>query len=246
MNRRVAVAAIAALAGLAGSAQAVIIDLTNPIPQSIAHNGALWENSAFRSAGTGVINSFVRIQANGTEQGYNTSGRPVPFDELTSANFTRDLTFGEVPVRVIGGVAYKEFMLDINQSPGGGNNLLSLDKVQIYTSATGGATTTTLASLGALVFDLDAGGDSYVKLDYNLASGSGQGDMRMLVPVSAFGAATSSTFIYLYSFFGTNFTSNDGFEEWAIQTDIVPLPAAVWAGAGCLAGLALLRRRVAR
>jgi hypothetical protein len=232
----------AALMALAGAANATIVDLTAPMSSGTV-NGALFETADFRAAGTGLIQSFVRVQANGTEQGYNTSGRPLAFNENSSPNFTRNLTYGDIPTRVIGGVSYKEFILDINQTSA--TSLLSLDRIQIYSSAVGSQTTSNVSSLGALVYDLDAGGDSWIRLDYNLASGSGQGDMRMFVPVSAFGSITGNTFIYLYSFFGTNLVSNDGFEEWAVQspTDIVPLPPAALAGGALLVGLAGLRLR---
>jgi hypothetical protein len=236
----VAFAAVAALAGAAGTSQAAIVDLTAPTSFGLI-NGARFETVDFRTAGTGVIDSFVRIQRNGTEQGYNTSGRPVQFDEHTDPNFTRNLTYGEIPTRVIGGVSYKEFMLDINQTQP--NSLLSLDQVKIYTSGTGSQIVPNPDSLGTMVYEMDAGGDNWVKMDYNLGSGSGQGDVRMLVPVTAFGTASSGTFIYLYSFFGTNFATNDGFEEWAIQTDnlVVPMPPAAITGMASLAGFGLLR-----
>jgi hypothetical protein len=240
MKSCVALAAVAALAGAAGSARAVIVDLTAPMSSGVI-NGARFETVDFRSAGTGVIDSFVRIQRNETEQGYNTSGRPTAFDENTSGNFTRNLTYGEIPTRVISGVTYKEFMLDINQT--NNNPLLSLDQVKIYTSAVGSQTTTNVDSLGALVYNMDLGGDSYVRMDYSLASGSGQGDVRLLVPASAFGAAGSGTFIYLYSIFGQNLATNDGFEEWAVQTDnvVVPLPPAATTGLASLIGIGALR-----
>src|SRR5262245_17204786 len=90
----------AALCGIAGTASATIVDLTTPMSSGVV-NGARFETADFRSAGTGVIQSFVRVQANGTEQGYNTSGRPVAFNENTSPNFTRNLTYGDIPSRVI-------------------------------------------------------------------------------------------------------------------------------------------------
>jgi hypothetical protein len=234
-----------ALAGLATASQATVVDLTSPMSAGVI-NGTRFETTDFRSAGTGVIQSFVRIQATGTEQGYNTSGRPVAFDENTSGNYTRNLQLGDVPVRVINGVAYKEFLLDINQT--NASPLLSLDQVKIFTSTVGSQTTNNVASLGTLRYDMDAGGDSWVKMDYSLASGSGQGDVRMLVPVSDFAGATDNQFVYLYSQFGTNFASNDGFEEWSVQSEqqIVPLPLGSMAGGLGLLTVAALRRKARR
>lgn len=232
----------AAVAAASGAAMGNIVDLTSPMTFGTI-GGARFETSDFRPAGTGFINSFVRIQANGTEQGYNTSGRPVAFDEHTDPNFTRNIQVGNLPVLNVGGTDYYEFRLDINEPNGGGQNLLSLDKLQVYTSATGSQTTSNVSSLGTLRYDIDGGKDSYVKLDYNLGSGSGQGDMRFLLPVSALGGAASTDFVYLYSLFGATFGSGDGFEEWAIRegTPIVPMPPAAFLGAAGLAGLGLIR-----
>jgi hypothetical protein len=232
-----------ALCAACGSATAqTVIDLTQPLSQGTV-GGTIFETFDFRTAGTGSINSFVRLQNNGTQEGYNTSGRPLTNwpNVNTSPNFTRDLTYGEIPSYVIDGIEYKEFLLDINQLSA--SPLLSLDQVQIYASSIGGQTTSNLASLGTLVYDLDATGDHYIKLDYSLGTGSGQGDMRMFVPVSNFGNATAGTFIYLYSRFGDNHASNDGFEEWAVRDGgpIIPLPASVWAGGASLLGLGLIR-----
>src|SRR5207302_7625167 len=81
-------------------------------------NGALFTQVDSRPTGTGAINSFVRMQAlgNGTvEQGYNTDARPLSYDENKSPQFTRSLSVASTPAVVIGGVRYREFLLDINQ-----------------------------------------------------------------------------------------------------------------------------------
>ena len=244
MKRIRSVVGFAALVGSAGLSQATVLDLTTAGSQGTI-NGARFFELSVAPTGTGVIQSFVRVQRNDTEQGYNTSGRPVAFDENTSPNFTRNLTYGDIPIVTIDGIAYKEFLLDINQS--NSNPLLSLDKIQIFSSAVGSQTTTNVSSLGSLVYDLDAGTDSWIRMNYSLNAGSGQGDMKMYVPVSAFGAITGNTFIYLYSAFGLqggNLATNDGFEEWAVQsvTSIVPLPTSALAGGALLAGLAVIRR----
>ncbi|WP_210242677.1 SdrD B-like domain-containing protein, partial [Bradyrhizobium ivorense] len=92
------------------------------------------------------------------------------------------------------------------------------------------------ADNATLIYNLDAGGDKFIGLNGSLQSGSGNTtDMTMLVPISAFD--TSKTFVYLYSAFGyepgtfdytyidkqgehsatSQWTNNDGFEEWNRQ-----------------------------
>jgi hypothetical protein len=67
------------------------------------------------STGTGVINSFLRVQATGQERGYNTDVTPPPLDDK-AGNFTRVLGLSDIPTVTIGGVVYRQFLLDINQS----------------------------------------------------------------------------------------------------------------------------------
>lgn len=229
--------AISAVAlGMAGQASADIVDLTSTGSFGVI-NLARYEAVNVRTAGTGVINPFVRIQNGGTEQGYNTSARPTPFDEK-SGNFTRDITLGELGTCVVDGTEYLEFLLDINQSQGGNNSLLSLDQVKIFTSSVASQSTTDVSALGTLRYDMDEGGDNWVRLDSGLSTGSGQDDMRLLVPRSVMGGAAPETFVYLYSQFGTHHDSNGGFEEWAVS-GVVPGPGAGLA----LAGIALVGRR---
>jgi hypothetical protein len=234
---------VLAVAGLATVAPATIVDLTTQTSGMI--NGATFEQFGQHPAGTGVIQSFVRIQATGTEQGYNTSGRPVPFDEKTDPNFTRDLPLADVPIRNFGGINYYEFLLDANEPIGMGNSTISLDQVKIFTTTTPNQNTTNVGSLGQLRYDMDGAGDSWVIIDDVLNAGSGETDMRMLVPVSDFTGAGPNDLVILYSQFGTHDPSGDGFEEWAVQTttNIIPLPAAAAMGMAGLAGLAVRRTR---
>ena len=237
------------LCGIASSASASSVDLVNTGFGSIG--AAVFVRADNRSAGTGVIQSFVRMNNAPTEQGYNTSGRPVQFDENTSPQFTRNLTFGQVPT-VIGngqfglanGVAYKEFLCDINQQ--GATPLLSLNRVRIHLDAAGSLNNLNNFTSISTVYDMGTTND--VQMNYNLNTGSGQGDMAMYIPLSAFGAATAQTYVYLYSQFGTTagFECNDGFEEWSVQSSqslLVPLPTSVLAGGAMLVGLVGLRLR---
>src|SRR6476660_8264052 len=89
--------------------------------------------------GTGVIDSFLRVQQKGAEEGFNTGARPMTCDtrtcdDKTDPNFTRNLLSSTVPVVNIGGTDYRAFYLDINESAGGSQNYLTLDQVEIYVS----------------------------------------------------------------------------------------------------------------
>jgi len=223
-------AAAILLALTASNANATLLDLT-PLNTSGTINGALFNNQAVQPAGSGVIDSFVRIldartggvqTAGLTVEGYNTSTRDVGFDEITNLTFTHDLLVNQVGIVTIGGVNYWKFFLDINQT--GTDPLYTLDELQLYMGAGDGGVTAIntqagLSSLGTLIYDLDVGpdGDSAIKLDYSLQSGSGASDMFAFIKVPTLTAADLTKKISLYSLFGENAPdqNNDGFEEWA-------------------------------
>ena len=214
-------AAVLALCLIWGaSASATTVDLKPGAGSSGTVNGVLFEFDAQQPAGTGVLNSFLRIQNTATEEGYNTSNPAFPFDEVPPAGgFTRDLQFGEL--QQTGGNFL--FVLDINEPNGGSQSLISLDAVQIYFSDTGSQNTTILGDLGTLLYDLDAGGDSEVLMDFDNAPGSGVSDMLMTVPSSIFAGVLPSDFVILYSAFGNTDASQGGFEEWA-HLVVIPEP----------------------
>ncbi len=197
---------------------ATVLDLTTAKAQAAAPSGAIVQQTDAQPTGTGFIHSFVRLQGaaggGGSEQGFNTDGRPLQFDENKSPKFTRSLKLADVPVVNVGGTLYREFLLDINQRSS--SPLLSVDEVKIYLAGVGNLTS--LAGRAA-AFDLDAGGDVSVKLNAGLNSGSGSGDMRLLVPNAAFAGADPNAFLYLYSKMGgvAGATANGGFEEWAVK-----------------------------
>jgi uncharacterized repeat protein (TIGR01451 family) len=186
----------------------------------------------------------VRIENNPTEQGYNTSSRPLQFDENNSPNFTRSFQLSAVAKVALNGTPYYEFVLDINQGNAGGDALLSLDQLRLYVSPTNIDTASNnfangynpaTGTLGGLSpsYDMNPGltTTNFVELNGALKSGSGTPDMTLFVPVSALGTNPNS-WIYLYSHFGGHtFTSdqgntggaaNGGFEEWANTTVETP------------------------
>jgi hypothetical protein len=217
LNRFVRASTLVAAAVLLATtrARAVVVDLINGNSGTI--NGAQFEFTNAQPTGTGIIDPFLRVQANGVEQGYNTSGTPVPFDDKSGIS-THDMTFAQLQTTTvtIGGTDYFKLLLDVNQSGNGTNTYLSLDQLQFYTSPTGGQTTTTVSLLGTLRYTFGVG--DRVDLDASRNPGSGGGDMFAYIPTLAFAGTTD--FVYLYCHFGTTWASNDGFEEWALVSAI--------------------------
>lgn len=199
-------------------AYGTLLDLTVEYEGTI--NGAIFQRfSPETSTGTGQVEPFVRIQGKGVEEGYNTEGT-TEFDTKSSL-WTNSLLLSDVAVVTVEGVNYRGFLLDINQSEGA-KGLLSLDELKVYLEGSGDISAYP-DSFGSPVYDLDAGEDSWVKLDTGLVgSGSGSGDMLALIPESVF--AGPGQYVYLYSKFGVNESCNGGFEEWATQ---VPEPGSL-------------------
>ena len=240
----------------ASAAHATTLDLTSAGAAGEINDAQFLQFTA-GAGGSGNIDSFVRYQAANQDvtQGYNTDGN-FQFDEV-AGNFTHSILKSEVPLVEYGGVEYREFVFDINESNNVNNSVLSLDEVQIYVSDVGDLDDPDFpfgAAAAKLIYDMDALENSYVELDVGLSGpGSGQLDMILLVPdglfVDDFGTNPN---LYLYSLVGEQggaWTNSDGFEEWAFSTDggIIPEP-----GTGPLLGLGMLglwvqgRRRARR
>jgi hypothetical protein len=198
-------------------------------------NGALFQQIAPQPTGTGYIDPFLRLQSQGvdlTAEGYNTSYRPFEFDEKNPLNYTHDLLLADVPVVTINGLAYREFKLDINESSAGDDRYISLDRLQLFQSSQGYQTG--YPALGSLRWDLDAGADRWIWLNYALNHGSGSGDMAVYIPNQVF---TNLQYVTLFSRFGDNYSVSAGFEEWyhGQATQQVPEPPSL-----VLFGFALL------
>jgi len=255
----IAVAAVVTLAPPGARAENVL-DLTTA-GASGPINNAFFQQVDPQTTGTGAIDSFVRIQNTGDEQGYNTDGTP-QFDTKGGA-FTHSIQTSSLQAFDINGTAntagaYFRFLLDINQMKS--QSILDLNRLQIYLASSGSLTDLDpdASSLtgGTKIFDMDAGStvngtsDWSVKLDFSLNPGSGGGDMFLYVQKSLFSDSTRP-YVYLFSDFSM---ANDGFEEWAASTGTpgiafgTPEPstmALALSGFGALgfAGLRRLRNR---
>jgi hypothetical protein len=214
-------------------------------PSSGEIGGVKFSNVRY-SAGTGLIDPFVRIQGTNqlVEQGYNSSttmSSPDPQFQETGkygSQYNHALMLSDIPIAFIYDydthqfIAYRQFLLDINETKGNGQEYLSLEALQIYQSDsnelyafTGSPTTTGSFSGGtdiSLRYNMDADDvTTWVALNFNLNPGSGYGDVSVYVPDSLFDP--DLPYVYLYSAFGDQnknqkgylWEFSDGFEEWS-------------------------------
>lgn len=240
---------VASLTAFGATANATVIDLITG--NSGTANGAQFNWTPQQPTGTGIINPFLRVQADGSEQGYNTSGG-TPFDDKAGI-WTHDIQFSDLKTTAVtlNGTQYFQLLLDVNE-PGGSKSLISLDRLEFYTSPIGSKTTTDVASLGTLRWSLDGAGESYIMLDASRNHGSGSGDMFAYIPATAFNGVNDSDFIYMFSRFGDQIsaqgTTEGGFEEWSLVTNMSPVPemSALFPIIGLIAAVGcthVLRRR---
>ncbi len=262
-------ALLAAFVLAAPSAQATTLDLTCLGCDGVI-NDALYTQIDPMSTGTGVLMSFSQISPGGSvvESGaYNTTEAGT-LDNGSSDQFNHSILLSDVPIVTVAGVDYYEFILDVNEADQKGiGKYISLDEVQIFVGGTANSSVDTftggiLDHDGTLVYQMDAGEDSWVALDFQLGSGSGSGDMQLLVAADLFGTDPDAV-ITLYSEFGQqglnppgdvpsgNYGQSDGFEEWALNeatgggtTPPVPEPtSALVFGIGAVLMGAQVRRQ---
>jgi len=206
---------------LATGAHATVVDLTaNGSSGTI--NGALFFQTDQQPAGTGFIDSFLRVQASPTEQGYNTDGG-FPFDDKNPHNFQHSVLLSSLMQFNLNGTEYFKFMLDANQS-GATNHTFTMTQLQFYTANSGSLLPMSLnpdgtINLGHLAYNMNPGGGTTNSV-ITTATGSGKFDAIVYVPVSLFNL--SDKYVYLY-FAGQG---NGGFEEWTAATGVNPIPEA--------------------
>jgi hypothetical protein len=225
---RVLVTLVVSFILLSGVSSAATIDLMTvdestglPNGQGTA-NGALFMQASlvigdarFHNNQTG---SVLKIQNRISESGYNTGAKTPPLN----ASKTRDILVSELAARLVDENWYYEFIVKINET-GATGKTLSVNVIELYTSATAGQTTLVPSELGTLRWSLDGDVDNRINLDYGL-SGPNVLDMIYYVPMETFLGSLASDHLYMYYEMGedindpTAYDSQNGPEEMALFT----------------------------
>lgn len=237
-TRHHCLAILTALALTLTRASSAVYDLnaTGTVIVPTIFGDAIFTIDYTQPAGTGVFDPFLTIQANGIEQGYNSS--TPNFDTKREPQWNHELQLSDLTKVTVGGVEYFSFLLDINEPNSANTSMISLDSLKIFTTSTLQGAVSDPETLGTKRFDLDLPTDSYIKYD-DLNSGSGQADIAFFIPTASFltgpNAASAGDYVYMYQKFGTNIAANTfsqgGFEETrlggAVSFTPVPEPSAL-------------------
>ena len=153
-----------------------------------------------------------------------------------AGKFTHALTHA-IPILRIGGIDYREFLLDVNQTD---NGPISLNQVQLFQSnRTWGCPASppgcrrdhdAAIAFGSLapIFQINnrqntpGGLTTNTEIAADSGSGSGTADMFLYVPNSLF-ANSPTSYITLFSQLGTptgTYDANAGYEEWAVREGV--------------------------
>jgi len=235
-----ALAVLVAVAALLPASKAFGIALDLTVIDQGTINGAIYSTIDSEPTGTGVYGTFLSIQANGIEQGYNGKGGKGKgyLDSKDKPKGNYELHVGDLAAVTIDGNAYYAFELDANEKGKGKDALLSIDNIRVYTSATDtagivGDNVGALDSLGTLRYAQNplltstAGFNTAnsVTIDGSKKEGKkdgGSSDLIVYVPVSNFAGAGAGDYVYFYNLNGVNNPSNSESEDWSAWTTSVP------------------------
>jgi hypothetical protein len=176
--------------------------------------GAVFSQFDGRTVDRGEVDTFLRLNATRhSTQGFNTSAPRKSFDASWDSRKTHAVKVSDLPSVTVGGVTYRELVLDVKQprhSP-----TVTLDELRLYVSNSPKLTgyNPKAGTLGGLtaVYDLDAGGDNWVKLNARLNGSNGRGDALVYVPDSLL---SGGEYLYLYSKLGANSSARGGQVDW--------------------------------
>jgi hypothetical protein len=179
------------------------------------------------ASGSGVYDSFVRLQATGSEQGFNTDAAINPGDTLNTSGgeFTHSMLVSQIPVVEVEGASYWEVFADLNENNSESGRPISLNDFEIWYTDDPSIIDYPFddpTADGELVYDFEG---EILILDWN--SGSGRGDVRYLIPLDQiaipagcdYGNAGCDVYFVLYSQWGTTegYESDATFEEWKVK-----------------------------
>lgn len=181
-------------------------------------------NTTYGSSGSGIFDSFVRIQGGSAiQKGYNTDGT-LEFD-TKSGGFTHSIKLSEIPTIMVGGNLYWEFFADINES--NSTPKISLDDFELYLTTDRNLTGYPFTGSETKIYDYTLVNNSYFILINDVNQGSGRGDLRYLVPYNEsvvpagcnYGNPACTTYLVLYTVWGgkDSYASDGGFEEWKVK-----------------------------
>ena len=110
-------------------------------------------------------------------------------------------------------------LLDINDTGNDGDQYITLENLQIFSSSDAALSFQTIGELASdsatnLIYNMDTGGDFSVLL---AGSGSGYSEMGLFIPLASFSG--NDDYIILYSEFSG---SESGFEEWSRGEGALP------------------------
>jgi len=171
------------------------------------------------------------------ESAYNTNGGAGLYLSGSQSGSNTYLRLRDLATISVGGTNYYAFMLQANE-PGAGKNLLSIDNIRIYTSATDNTSLvkndeTKLDLLGTKRFALNEpllgkkayDNKNWITLDASHSNVMGKmADMLLYVPVSAFAGAMGSDFVWFYNLNGLRsgadgaIGTSSGAEQWRAVT----------------------------
>jgi hypothetical protein len=179
------------------------------------------------TAGTTRLDSFVQLKPTraGIAEGYNTDARPLSYNEANGPRATHSVLADALPLVTLDLVQYRELLLDIDQSRG--LPALSLDELLVYVGDVPDPTGLVQAdgTLGGMtpVYDLDAGGNTHVVMNYTLNGPRTAGDVQVYLPASLL---PSGKYVTVYSRFGDTWGMDSGSLLWAPGTSpSSPAPA---------------------
>lgn len=204
------------------------LDLTTLGSQGMVNDAIFVQMNTTNSSGSGTFGTFLGINNKNSEEGFNTAAANPGLDTKSASS----LLLGAVPVVNVAGTEYREFILDVNETAN--HPWISLDALQIALNTAANLSSYS-AIFSSVIYDLDAGEDSWIGMDYSLNAGSGKADLSVLVPSALFGT-DESQYVYLYAKMGVNYATDDGFEEWGVGDNgnaivdgstVIPEPATL-------------------